>query len=540
MRRIGAWVVCVAAAAGAWAQAPEKCAIEGRVVNALTGAPLKKTIVWVEPFSPTRGVNQEPSVAGPSTVTDAQGRFRLEDIDAGSYFLSARRTGYLNQGYGAEEPDVVGLPVKLAAGERRGDVTLKLTPQALLYGKVTDEDGEAVPDAHVTVFRISYAGGRKQFEAESTTVSQADGSVVIGNVAPGRYYLGASLRDNYAPTFYPATSDPAAAAAVVVAAGAEVRGLDIRLHKARTYSIRGRGPANTSLHLIPRNDLFATRATFGANTTAEGRFEFTGVLPGRYTIAGDNDTAVFAMTGNLPMPASAAVPESVLPAVVEVSDSDVDDVVLPTGQTLTIQGGFAGGRTDGRAEIALVPPGDFPSGLPTYTAQPRGESRFQFQEVLPGTYQVSVDGLGGGLYVKAVRFAGRDITNQDLDLVPGASGALEITLAADGGEITGTARGADGKALPGALVQVWPVDGQGARSLKADESGAFHFRGLPPADYRVIAWEALDDDLAGYPPFRARFEAQAAEVKVAEQGRENVDVTAVARAASAVEAAKLR
>ena len=142
--------------------------------------------------------------------------------------------------------------------------------------------------------------------------------------------------------------------------------------------------------------------------------------------------------------------------------------------------------------------------------------------------------------MKSVTFSGRDITNQDLDLTSGAGGTLEITLSADGGEIAGTVRGADGKALPGALVQIWPAGGDSARSLKADENGAFRFRNLPPADYRVIAWEALDDDLAEYAPFRARFETQATQVKVAERGSETVEVQAIARAASAAEAAKLR
>jgi protocatechuate 3,4-dioxygenase beta subunit len=548
MRRIGAWALCVAAAGIGWAQAPEECAIEGRVVNALTGAPLKKTLVWVEPFSPSRGVNHEPTVTGPSTVTDAQGRFRLAEVEAGSYFLSARRTGYLNQGYGAEEPDVVGPPVKLAAGDRLGDVTLKLTPQALLYGKVTDEDGEAVPDTEVSLYRISYAGGRKQFEVESGTVSQADGSIIIGNVAPGRYYLGASIRgeretdsrDVYVPTYYPSTTEASAAGPIDVAAGAEVRGLEIRLRKARTFSIRGHGPANTSLHLVARGEAVAARLAIGTNTGSDGRYEFTGVLPGRYTIAAEQGMAFFAAAESPGMPARMAAPQTVLPAVVEVTDSDLDDVVLPVAESLNIKGTFVGGKPGTRAGISLVPQGGATEGGWTPSAQPDAAGAFAFEHILPGEYEVAVTGLADGFYVKTVRFAGRDITNQDLDLISGASGTLEITLSADGGEIAGTARGTDGKALPGALVQVWPAGGDNARSLKADENGSFRFRALPAADYRVIAWEALDDDLAEYPPFRARFEAQAAEVRVAEQGHENVDVTAVTRAASAAEAAKLR
>ena len=50
-----------------------------------------------------------------------------------------------------------------------------------------------------------------------------------------------------------------------------------------------------------------------------------------------------------------------------------------------------------------------------------------------------------------------------------------------------------------------------------DARGEFRFRSLPPADYRVAAWQDLDDDLAQYPPFRAAFDDDAAKAKVAEK-----------------------
>jgi protocatechuate 3,4-dioxygenase beta subunit len=546
MRRIGALAVCLAAACSAWAQAPEKCAITGRVVNTATGAPLKRAAVWVEAFSPARGVDGAPSVAGPSTVTDAQGRFSLENIDPGSYFLSARRIGYLDQGYGAAEPDVVGPPLKLAAGDRMGDITIKLTPQSLLYGKVTDEDGEAVPDAEVTVWRLSYAGGRRHLERFTQGTTQADGSVVIGHTVPGRYYMSASVRGTahenareiYVPTFYPSTSDPSATSPVEVAAGAEVRGLDIKLRKARTFRIRGRAAPNVILQLLRRDQGVIEEAAVGANTGRDGQFEFIDVLPGRYIIATEEATAFFALAGTAGTPEQMAPPQTVRPAAVEVTDSDLDDVELPVGESMEVTGRLIGGKPGMRPDVELVPSGT--GRERAASAQIDAAGSFRFQRLFPAVYEVGVSGLAEDSYVKSIAFAGRDITHEDLDLTSGAAGTLEITLSGDGGEVAGAVRGADGKAMPGALVQVWPAGGESARSLKADENGAFRFRGLPPADYRVIAWEALDDDLAEYAPFRARFEAQATVVKVADRGRETVEVQAVARAASAAEAAKLR
>src|SRR4051812_854331 len=97
------------------AQSQEKSAVAGRVTNALTGAPLKKAAVWLEAFAANRGVNPGPSVALPAAITDAEGRFTLDGIDPGAYFLLARRNGYLDQGYGAAAPQVVGPPLELTA-----------------------------------------------------------------------------------------------------------------------------------------------------------------------------------------------------------------------------------------------------------------------------------------------------------------------------------------------------------------------------------------------------------------------------------------
>jgi hypothetical protein len=64
--------------------------------------------------------------------------------------------------------------------------------------------------------------------------------------------------------------------------------------------------------------------------------------------------------------------------------------------------------------------------------------------------------------------------------------------------------------------------------------------GLAPAEYRAVAWEAIDEDLAGDRSFRARFESQTASVKVAEKARGNVELKLVTRAAVEAEADKVK
>jgi len=552
MRNARVLAVCLVAAACCAAQTSDKCVIRGQVVSAATGAPLKKAAVWVEAFSPTRGVNGAPPVSHPPTVTDAEGHFTLANLDPGIYLLSARRNGYLDQGYGAAEPEVVGPPVKLAPGDALNGITLKLTPQSLLYGKVTDEDGDPVPDAEVLVYKISYAGGRKQFVNVTGTTSQADGSLVVGNLRPGRFYLSAwirageqdpNAREVFVPTYYPSTANAAEAAPIEVSAGAEVRGLAIRLRKSRVFHIRGRAvnsatgePAgHLALSLVARERGLAGGPKRGTTTSGDGRFEFDGVLPGSYRIQSDASAGLFVLYGDgAPERATAVFGR----AVVGVGDSDVEDVTVAVGKGVEIEGRMAGVvNAAKRPTLALVPTDANRSG--SAYAKVEADGAFRLNDVPPDVYELAATGLPEGAYVKAVAFNGQDATNQDLDLTSGAGGRLEITVASDGGEVAGTARNAKGDPLPGALVQIWPAGGEGARSVKADEAGTFRFRGLPPADYRVAAWEDLDDDLATYPAFRARFEEQAATVGVAARATRRVEVTAISRAAAAAEAARL-
>jgi protocatechuate 3,4-dioxygenase beta subunit len=553
-----ALLVCAHVAAQPSGASPEKalCTVEGRVFSAATGAPLKKAEVWLENFSPTRGVNGPPTVSGPAAVTtDANGHFLLEGVEPGSYLLSAQRTGYLDQGYGARDPQVVGPPLKLSAGDRLTDITFKLTPQSLLYGKVADEDGDPVPNAQVDVLRVSYAGGRRQFASTANVTSQDDGSFVVGNLSPGRYYVSAEWRSGAQPgparkttreawvtTYFSNTIDPAAAAPVEVAAGAEVRGIEIRLRKSHVFHIRGRvvniadgTPAHASLRLVPRGETIVPQTDVGVYSGSDGRFAFEGVLPGAYMLE-SADVVFTTADPQSDVPRATAAP--VGRALVSVTDSDIEDLRMPVGDGALVTGTVTGvSYPSERPTVSLVRPG---AGRNLErVAQCSPEGTFQLRRLVPAVYSLEV-ALPKGAYVKSVKFAGRDVTNADIDLTSGAGGTLEIVASKDGGEVSGTVRDANGDPARGATVQLWPADGEGAKTVKSDENGGFHFIGLPPAAYRLAAFEDLDDDFAEYPPFRSLFTDQAAKVTIAERAHEKVELKLIPRESVAAEISKLK
>ena len=77
-------------AAQAPAAAPERCTIEGRVLRAGSGDPIRKVQVTL--------FREQTRPSSPNfSVTDDSGRFSFTGLDPGRYRLSAERNGYVRQ-----------------------------------------------------------------------------------------------------------------------------------------------------------------------------------------------------------------------------------------------------------------------------------------------------------------------------------------------------------------------------------------------------------------------------------------------------------
>src|ERR1035438_1806961 len=105
---------------------PEKCAISGTVVDAVTGHPLNKVDLTLE-----------PSAIG--ATTDAKGVFIIKNLDPGQYFLAASRNGYLDTRYGPRRPGGGKTSIALdQPGQEVKGLTVKLFPSSVAAGMVHD------------------------------------------------------------------------------------------------------------------------------------------------------------------------------------------------------------------------------------------------------------------------------------------------------------------------------------------------------------------------------------------------------------------
>ena len=140
----------------------KKIRVEGRVL-ALNGEAVRKATVRLQPAGglqlggpPPGGPagtnaqgNQMPSTY--SETTDDNGKFVFEDVSPGRYMMTSEKTGFVTQRYGARSDSSPGTPLALEAGNTLKDVVIQMTPQAVIAGRVTDQDGDPVANIPVSV-----------------------------------------------------------------------------------------------------------------------------------------------------------------------------------------------------------------------------------------------------------------------------------------------------------------------------------------------------------------------------------------------------
>lgn len=540
--------------------------VEGTVLG-LNGDPVRKATVRLQTFGQT--------VRLPITyieTTDNGGKFAFDDVAPGRYTLSADKPGFVTARYGARSGTSPGTQLTLTAGTEMKDLALKMTPQGVIAGKVIDQDGDPVASAQIQAMRFTYVRGRKQLQPAGGATTNDLGDYRLINLAPGRYYISATdrppaqfspqerpgragaVREGNVATFYPNRADPSGAIAVEVAAGSEMRGIDIRLLQVKVYTVRGKVPdasgalTSTVVSLTRKEDdgslppfLIGGGAT---QLRPDGTFEFRNIVPGTYVL---ELTRVIAVNTNQPnQPAN-------LTGRVEVTvgDANIEDVVLPLSSgpaitgTVTLEDGDIAAllkRAQNTLVFNLMATESVLGGFAN--AEVKDDGTFRFNNVGATKYALNMVILPQGTYLKSARFGGQDVTKALIDVTSGTGGTLDLVLSSKAATVTGSVQDEKGQALAGMMVTLWPKipDASptgGAQLGFTDENGAFKYRGLAPGDYYVATWQELDPGLAQSAEFLSRFTSDASAITLAEGGQESRDLKPVPSDKILVETAKL-
>ncbi len=484
------------------------CSVEGRVVSAVDGSPLKSAKVTLVPEHDGRRANLH------AVTSDRDGRFVLKDITPGRYHFSAIHTGFVTQSYQAKGADD-GAVLSLRPGERVIDVLFRMMVSGVVTGRVTNEDGEPMIGAQVFALQRPSeeeledegASASRKWRLQAVASARTDdrGQYRLFGLTPGEYYLKATdssepdpntlvneaswIRDlignEYAPTYYPGVAQVSQAQVVSVKAGDEVQA-DVFMQRTKTVDIAGHvigrdGPASgawVSLKLAG-DDYGLDRQT---TSDEKGRFELKGIPPGSYVIS-----VYQREEGN-------DVYESRGQQRVEVSGANIDSIVISVGGGTSFQGRVT---LDGASSPKLDRIGIVLSNVDD-DEQSRGSARvkkdgtFQIKSVSDGSYAVTVWGLESNWFVKSVRIGGDDILEKGLQLEKGSAGrTIEVVISSASAQLDGSVSD-DNTAVAGAHVRVvpdpeTPYNSFRVRSLRTDQTGHFSFVGLAPGTYRVLA-----------------------------------------------------
>ena len=509
----GWWVLAVAAMA--WGQvrpaAPHYASIAGVVLDDATGAPVPRAVVKLETKS------ADPSDA--AAWTDDRGGFAFSRVPPGRYSLTAHRDGYEAARFGTvsrEQPPEV---LSLATAEDRR-VTLRMRPVGSISGTVTGPDGDPLPGANMSLLVAGYNRRKPRYWQQHGAQTDARGRYRIGGLPAGKYILMANAQwqrpaamaevvrgqapeeSKYAPLFYPNVDRIAAATPIVLAPGKNLEGFDFQLSPQPVGKIAGKvmlpadaGPNAQIMVQIREEDQTVPGSTMGMGANqGDGAFELNGVLPGRYLVS-----AVF----NGQSRQYRGVEH------VEVGHA-------PTQVTLHLEPGveLAGSvRLEGNSggepphfRVILVAGDGLPSFGGQLEAEVKPDGSFRIPNVLPGVWDIDVQPVPEGGFIKSMRLGNQDVLTEDMVVESTTSAPLNIVLSTRGAVIDGAVTVAGGERAKKAYVVLAPSGPREKvwtfyRVIPVDESGHFEFKGVMPGAYTLYALARMDSDPSQDPDF---------------------------------------
>lgn len=511
----------------AFAQAlDDKCSVEGTVVNSATGDPIRKARVTLAPVDE----GADPY----ATTTDAKGHFLIDEVDAGRYRLAASRNGYT-------EPRKSGPALTLEKGQNIKDVVVKLAPDGVISGRVLDGEGDPLANVAVACMNAGYQNGKRGLVIVGWGTTNDLGDFRLPGLRAGKYVVRATFQqqnvsgnvlrrpvptpaqgqETYVTTYYPHTMNAKSASAIEVSTGAQITGINLMAIRAQTLHIKGRVGATSlvrtvpmMLSLIPRDGLDSSTPQVDTVVGAKGDFQLNGVVPGSYVLhAGCTMPDGKSYSGRMP---------------IEVRDSDVEGIELELRPPGTLRGRVIiedKGDLRGATLYAWIRGETGVTFFGSDSAQVKADLTFEINDVSMGAYKVELRGYPDNFYLKSIRIGDQDVTETGFDVMQDAPGELTVVLSPNAGVV-------EGSAAPGAKVTLIP-DGKHRSSklrykiVDTNQKGLFVIKGVAPGEYKIYAWEDIEEGAYEDPDFMKAYEPYGKTVIVKERGRETVELKAI-------------
>ena len=466
--------------------------ITGIVVNANTSIPLARTRITIMDAK----MRQNVQVAFSSDA----GHFEFR-VPAGKYALQGAKRGFItaanNQHDQFSTAIVTGVP-----GVDSEHLTLRLSPNAVLSGKVTDEFGEPVRQAQIMVYRENRFSGVSQISRFRGAATDDQGRYEVTPLDAGTYFVSAkatpwyamhppssvagqseipvqvdsALDVAYAVTFYGDAAEPEEATPIPVRGGDHLEA-DIHLNPTPALHLTFRAPEDGAVAYPqlqkPVFDELEDVGTGSVEMVSPGVYELTGIAAGRYLVRMPD------ASGQLKEPAAATLSNS------QELSSSAGNSTSSVAVKVEMPGAAA---LPPELRIALRNS----KGTLTENSAVDDKGNASFTDVIPGKYDILAGSQTENYSVTRIASEGGSTAGRSLNIPPGTSLSVSVSLQGGSTTIDGFAK-LNGKPFAGAMVVLIPQDPEANidrfRRDQTDLDGSFTLLNVGPGRYTVIAIE---------------------------------------------------
>jgi Carboxypeptidase regulatory-like domain len=484
--------------------ADAKFKIAGTVVSSLTGTPLGKARVTLTDTADRRNYA--------FIITTENGRFTFAPFYRGKFSLQGARRGFITAAY--EQHEQFSTAIVTGTDFNTEDLVLRLTPLAVLSGKVLDETGDPVRKANVTLYMESHQAGMNRTVPVGADSTDDEGYYEFAALAPGNYFVSVSAQPWYAihsfspqprannlpPTVspsldvaYPTTfnngaTDSEGATAITIHGGDHLQ-VDVHVSPVSVLHLIFRAPQDEKQGQGVSMPVFEKRVfdsaeyvnSEGMRPISPGVYEMTGIPAGKYSVrmqgSGFRQSQQFNEMNLVKDGQELDVAQSVPGASVKLT------VKMPAGEPSPKQLNIA--LQDSRMQVVAF-----------QAVDPAGEAAFD--DIAAGKYSILVFSPNKRYSVVRTVSSGVETPGRDLSAASGSNLSLTVFLAAGVVSVEGFVKRA-GKASSGVMVALIPKDPQSHLDMfrrdQSDSDGSFVLRDVIPGTYTLIAVE----DAWGFP-----------------------------------------
>jgi protocatechuate 3,4-dioxygenase beta subunit len=445
--------------------------VQGTVQEYASGYALSRNVVRLVPVPRPDNIDLKQI----QLRTASSGHFVFSSVPDGYYFLIATREGYFPGAYGQRRPNGQGTPIFVT---KDSDLfaQLRMRRKGAITGRVLDENGVGIPSVPVVAYRAHLP-----LRVVGEGISDDRGVYRIHGLDAGRYWVRSTTHllddgSGLLPTFGPQSREVREARAHEVRLDEDTPDADVHPEFGALFPVGGEVQCidgTVKLTLTSETVHRVTQVNCGAT------FSFPGLSPAVYEITAEN----------LKNPESGYtelfIDKATTSASVKVQPSPTIDFEV---------------RRSGSNSVANIPVTITGRRQDLYGAGAEQQIR-NHAALLAGHWEMSAQ-AGADQYIESmVNTRGqvrrelqreRSIEWFDVFVEMGFPSRVRILVADKAAQINGSVT-SDGKGVPGAPVFLWPLADDAKRSLKgyrmtiADTEGKYHFEGLPPGDYRLLA-----------------------------------------------------